>query len=319
MSPTTWANVASGAAMVIGAVWVIVALTRPLPAADVAGSAPIDPPARTPAPWASSDSSERATALAMLTAAGNIFAPDRAPWPERALADAGVEAPEDPAAPADAPPEPVAVAADPSQPPAYETIRVERTPPPAIDRELKQLHLRGVLRTGAGPAAVIQDAGDPATRGRALILRPGEPFRAGDWRVVAIDADQRRVILSRSGVNVELSLYDIPAGAAVVRRPPGPVAPLAPPGVVVRTRTPEQARADLIAAGLTEAEADEILRLAQETGATGAVAASPEPAAPALEGAPAVSDDMRALLEMMAKGVNPKSGGTKREPAPDAP
>ena len=318
-APSAWATIAAAAALASGAVWLGVAVVRPMPATPTARAA--TSPERRPTPIAESPRAvERAALLARLDEMGNIFAPDRAPWPDSAIADAADEPTHEVS---DAPVRPPIAPATPTGsagPPAYDQIEVAQTPPPAVDREMKSLHLRGIFRTPRGAAAMIQDAADTTSRGRALLLRRGQSFRNGDWRVVAIDAEGKRVILSRAGVNVELSLYDIPAGAARVAQAQAPVVQPAPPSVVVQTRTPEQARADLLAAGISAADVDEILRLAQEAPANPAIAATPEPSAPVLKSAPGVSDDMRALLKMMAEGVSP-TGGSKRpdheKPQPD--
>lgn len=296
------ATVGAAFALLGAVVWVSVAALRPMPEPEIA-----EPPApatiAAPA-LASATLESRDRLLGALASAGNIFAPDRLPWPapkqEAASGDTAEAAPDSSSPTAAATPAsaPVKIGGGAASAPAYDSIPVSAAPPPAIERDLKKLRLRGVYRDGGSRVALITGAGTPPNSARAQPRRVGETFGEESWTVVAIDDARPRVILSRAGVNVELAMRDL--GDAIARTSSRPaVAQPAPPPVVVHTRTVEQARAELLAAGVDPALVEETLSLSADI----AIAGAPEPArAPTIESIPRASEEMMELLKMMSAG-----------------
>ncbi len=294
------ATVGAALAFLSAIVWVSVAALRPMPEPEIAeppAPATIPSPALAPATLESRD-----RLLGALASAGNIFAPDRLPWPaqkqEIASGDKAEAALESSALTAAASPASAPVKIGERAAVAYDSIPVSAAPPPAIERDLKKLRLRGVYRDGESRVALITGAGTPPNSARAQPRRVGEAFGEESWTVVAIDDARPRVILSRAGVNVELAMREI--GDAIARTSSLPtVAQPAPPPVVVHTRTIEQARAELLAAGLDPALVEEALALSADI----AIADAAEPArVPSLDTIPGASDEMMELLKMMSAG-----------------
>ena len=295
------ATVAGALALLGATVWVSVAALRPLPEPDIAeppAPAAIAAPAYSPATVETRD-----RLLGSLADAGNIFAPDRMPWPAPTNNIASSDAP-DAASETSSPtsatrPESVsAMTGAVSTAPAYDSIPVTAAPPTAIERDLKKLRLRGVYRDGSARVALITGAGATPNTNRAYPRRVGETFGEESWTVVAIDDTQPRVILSRAGVNVELAMRDLGDAIAGGSSRPAAAQP-APPAVVVHTRTIEQARADLLAAGLDPALVEDTLALSADA----AISDAAEPArVPFIDTIPRASEEMMELLKMMSAG-----------------
>ena len=307
-SIAAWATGAAGVALAAGVVWIIVAAVRPLPAPVIA--APKAPPIITTPRGLGQTLAQRDALLDRLASAGNTFAPDHQPWPVE-TANANADASTDSATEKTPPAAPIARVTPPNinhtgAQASYDAIPVAQAPPPAITRDLKNLRLRGVYKSARGPVALISDIKTQKNRKESHAHRIGETFGAAEWTVVAIDNTGQRVILSRAGVNVELRMYDLGENVARVAARPAPVRQPPKPAVVVYTRTPAQVRADLAAAGLSQADIDELMTLAQEAPIP-AVAASPgrAPTASALHAAPQTPAAMADLLKMMSSGQKP--------------
>jgi hypothetical protein len=164
-----------------------------------------------------------------------------------------------------------------------------------------------------------------------------DPFREGDeftdqqhpqasWRVEAVDAAGSRVILSRSGVVVPLLLY--PEGMARPQTPePGASAAPTERTIKVVPRTRQEAAAELLAGGLTQAQVDELLHLSEldadkaaaeaaldelvaqpATDAPGDTAAKPKRRAP--------PPGMEGIVKLMREASRKKPAG-EPEPTPE--
>lgn len=321
-SAPEWALRIGAAALVTGVAVASWSLLRPLP------SPSIDPPSNVVdiprdlierAPLA-----ERERLLAQIADAGNIFAPDREPW-TRAVAQSPDDATADDDAPEEQESETAASAAlSPAQLAAaatqtgraseipFEAIPVTEAPPAGIQKDLRDLRLRGVYRTSSGPVALIGNIRDENRNG-AKPRRIGETFAEEEWTVLAIDDAGKRVILSRAGVNVQLAMYTLSAEAARVSTPtPAVAVPVTKPSVVVMTRTPDQLRRELAEAGVSPAEIEELLALAAKEQPP-AVAEAPADA-PGTGAIPDAPEGLAELIKMMSTNSGPGGeNGSRRE------
>jgi len=275
-------------------------------AAPVASSAPlwIDRPAAVAA---------RRQLLAALAEGGNVFAPDRKPWPLPRT-----EPEEAPAVTLGAEPPPPPPVRDEGGRLALEAIPltpISNKLPPALYNQARSMKLE-VLFGQQRPSRDQPDLGAVVrVGGAAQLVREGGELTVEDgaWRVLAIDPGKSRLILSRDGYNVELALPRPTAveTAVAAAQPLGARAP------VVVERSLEQARSELRAAGLAEWEIEAALRLAQRldaqakqpaAGAKGQVAATPG-SAPKVTAPPALAE----LLKLMATGQAP-AGAAAAQP-----
>jgi|GEM_PF-2859509 len=325
--PAQWAMRLGALALLAGVVWAGFSALRPLSAPTLAD--PISPPSITPSLNRFATLETREDQLAQLKVFGNIFSPDRKEW-DIALADNDAAQSKD-AAPADsasasastdATTRSIASASSPTSagPPRYEDIPVEKKPPVAIWKDLHDLRLRGVYRTDRGPIALIGNIRQKE-RSRSHARHVGEYFEDedGDWTVLAIDDVNKRVILNRAGMNVELTMFPPIEGVMSVAssQDTPPVVRPPNPSVVVHTRTADQLRAELAQAGVSAADIEELLQQAQSpptspsANQTPSVAKkttpkqSPKAIETALKSAPALSPAMADLLKMMSSGSAP--------------
>lgn len=241
--------------------WIFTAL-RPLPApVFVDDLAAISPPS--PAADDAAGVERRREILSRLNRE-NLFDAERMAWTMRA------EAP--PESPQQAP------AAQPTAAPgaAAESIAGKKlivTGPDSIPEDVKQaltgLALRGIfLPPGSQePAALISRVHAGTNPLASDVFRAGDEFEdkqhpQAKWKVMAVDAPRRRVILQRSNINVALRLYATGAPAAPLSAAPEPESPKSP---VLVARTRDEVEADLRAANLSEEQIRRLLQLAEMT------------------------------------------------------
>lgn len=229
-----WYSRTASAAFLVGVLFLGFAAIRPLPTPPApAAAAPINIP---PVYAQRSDLALREQLLTGLIATGNVFAPDREPWP-----DTIAELPE---------PEPETTAAAPAPAPlpgtgatpAVEEIQLTAMPTAAAARSLDGLTLRGLMVSGGRRLAMIE-GGTPRQRTAVDLYREGQVFSAETWKILKIDDRHDRVIIEHLGQGdvLELTLYD---SAPAVAQTPVSAAP------VVEPSSAAQARQELIDAGI---------------------------------------------------------------------
>ena len=281
---------------------------------------------------------DRRDTLAALADAGNIFAPDRKPWPTSATAAGDSEKNQTTTVI-------LGGGASASQPPPerddsgrLDLSQVILTPvtnklPPALFREASAMRVE-IIFGAVMPTPEQSQLGAVVRVGKiAQVVREGGTITTeGDgWFVFAIDPYSDRVIVSRDGYNVELRLHDainapLIAGVSTAQRP-SPLLGVQAHRIAVANVTADQVRAELTAAGLAPWEIDTVLRLAQredEPKKTDDIAnVARKESASKTDGEarpagspPAVPTDIAALLKMMATGHAP---GAPVKPAPPAP
>lgn len=240
------------AALATAVVMILALALRPLPRPPVAGVPAIGTP---PAAVTAHDSiAGREERLSGLTAAGNVFAPDRQPWAIETLT---------PGAPAlaEASPEPPAPVT--SVPPPFTTsggsvnlaeVVLTELPTAAAKKSRDALTLRGLFVSGSRRIAMIQ-GGESRRREAVELYEEGEVFSLDTWRLVHIDPDRDRVIIEHLGQGdiLELALYD---GSAV---PLAAVPTDDSPRVLPATE--DQARQDLLSAGVSGEDVDAVFDL----------------------------------------------------------
>ncbi len=322
---STWAMRAGAAALLFGVAVASWAMLRPLPSPKLDESTAVTRIPRNAAPLVSL--ADRESLLADVAGAGNIFAPDREPWRQAVAQRPGTSSETDPEDTASSEDDPATVAANlaaaNAKPGAatsltpFDAIPITESPPVAIQKDLKDLRLRGVYRTKSGPVALIGNVKDQNKNG-AKPRRVGETFGEEEWAVLAIDDIGKRVILSRADLNVQLAMYTLAAEAAqVTTQANGSAIPVLKPSVIVMSMTPEQLRRELTEAGVSPAEIEELLALAAQEDAP-VVAAATEDAAP--EAIPAAPDGLAELLKMMSTNSGPGEtggGGRAKQFRPD--
>ncbi|MCB9838797.1 MAG: hypothetical protein H6813_05620 [Phycisphaeraceae bacterium] len=293
-----WALRAAMALLGVSALWLLVVLLRPLSHGRSPEPATIPTIAEIANHPASID--ERQARLAALNRGGNLFATDRRNWPVIATTtQAGGEAPA-PDQPRQAQQQPVAIAAGDR---ALGDLEITRDVSTAIQKRLDLLRLRGVYRINGQAAAMIGQR----TNSDSETYRVGDTFADGEWRLEAIDAESDRVILSRSGQNFELTLYDtgtMRSGAAAPL--PSISATNAPGDVTIDFTSLDKVATELRDAGLPRDEINELIALSREPAADNA--GSPDPAVTADDGRPkpaippAMPPGMVQLFKAMAEG-----------------
>jgi len=235
------------------AVWFVVAIVRPMPTGGEPTTPPI--PALTAIPEHAASIDDRQRRLSSLNAGGNIFAGDRRNWPIEIAAD-------------DGPGETIELTTVRGNPDAMTPIEVGSTDidqielavnvSAAIRKRLEQLKLRGVFAIGDRKTAMIGQKTNTASEA----YREGDTFDDGEWRVVAIDVERDRVILSRSGQNFELKLYDTGAVAAAPRASIN--ATNTPGEVEIGFTSLDKVAGELRDAGMPREQINELIALAQE-------------------------------------------------------
>jgi hypothetical protein len=284
-TPLIWAGRVSVVLLGVAAVYLLVALARPLPAPGAPGGAlpePAPAPGLAPAPV-----EQREARLASLTD-DNPFSRDREAWASAELARGPGEGdgPGDAAGETAGAPEVAERPDDDRGPTSIDGIPI--TDPEDVEQTLqaayKNLELRGIVSTAAGSHAAMLSFVQSRERDRSTRFLLGEEFvddshPSHPWRVLFIDAERDRVVLRREGRNLVVPLFR----TVIVAEPepaPEAEAELTPEQDMAerRRRTIEDLRAAgvppreiaLILAALDE----ELARLAEEERA--AVAAATE-------------------------------------------
>lgn len=261
----TWSVRAALALAVIGVGLAAWSLIRPLPSGASAES--IEPLPSLSSVDRRSDRAARSRRLAELSSR-NLFSLDGLPWsdpvePEVADAtgeSAGAGAAETPKAPT--------VVERPSSadrgPPSYHSIVVSQDVRPDIGVKLKKMSLRGIYAMNGDARAIIENRNvmDDQQRPEVGRYRVDDRFGAEDgWRLLAIDTEGYRVIVSTAGYNVELALFDNrirpPVTRDVATAPGGPI-------VGVERKTEAVVRAELFESGVGAAEINELMELASK-------------------------------------------------------
>jgi hypothetical protein len=316
-----WAWRGALALLAVAGAWLVFVAVRPLPvpAADAVEGDAV-PMLSVPRPTDEANDHRRAL-LAKLSSV-NLFDAERESWSTRAQDGSGVD--------------PVAGGGKPGHrtkggklPDAKGQQAAGEGAPSVIVRgdalpeDMKQaiagLALRAVFADGRGkPVAMISRV----FAGPNPFL--ADPFSAGDefedkqfpqakWRVESVEVAERRVVLSRGGVTTALELYPL---VAAPKPAPEPAAAV-PAGPEVIVRSANEARADLISGGLSEADADRLLLLAgmsEDDAATqarlddlaAASAATADPNKPAKrKGPPPGMESIIKLMREAAKPVEP--------------
>ena len=300
-----WLLAAWGAIGVAG-VALLVTAVRPLPDVTVADAGPdFVVPGAVRGGASIGAREERLRALAM---PGNIFAFDRLAWMDEAAEEAVAQAEE---------PEPmdVEVQASTSAEVFPEEIVLTERPTSAATKSHDALTLRGLFASGDRKMAMIQ-GGESDRRKDVELYREGDVFFAKTWRILRIDAKRDRVILEHLGQGdvLELTLYDAAA--------PGLAAVVPEPAVGVAQVNGDQARADLLEAGVSADEVESVFEVlaalergedlpAVEEEAGGvAVASVPERAKKPGE-APAMPSALAELLRSMAADAQSSHNASK--------
>jgi len=275
------------------AVWFVVAIVRPMPTGGEPTTPPI--PALTAIPEHAASIDDRQRRLSSLNAGGNIFAGDRRNWPIEIAAD-------------DGPGETIELTTVRGNPDAMTPIEVGSTDidqielavnvSAAIRKRLEQLKLRGVFAIGDRKTAMIGQKTNTASEA----YREGDTFDDGEWRVVAIDVERDRVILSRSGQNFELKLYDTGAVAAAPRASIN--ATNTPGEVEIGFTSLDKVAGELRDAGMPREQINELIALAQEQPGEDAAPAeeAADPEAKKVAIPPAMPPGMVQLFKAMAEG-----------------
>lgn len=318
-SALTWINRVAAVALVGAGAFVAYMLLRPLPSVpDVMGEQPVALP---PVVNVDVPTDARRDRIAALTRQ-NPFHASREAWAIREPAPLNPDG--SPASGAPGAGGTAALAGGTSTPANIDGRSINVTDnaslPDDVKTALTGLMLRAVFEQAKDqPRALISRVHAGPNPFAADVFAPGDEFEdkqhpQAKWRVEGIDVPGRRVILSRSGVNAALELYpaytrpDRAAAAAAASVPPAPVVP------TIVARSENEARADLISGGLTEAEADRLLELArlspdQATVQAALDALAAGAAADAKAGDKAVRSapppGMEAVLEMMKKAATP--------------
>lgn len=329
-TPVVWATRAGCAVLAAGAIFAAWSALRPLPEPG-AVDAPAIPTVRHGF-GAQESLDAREAILARLSGAGNIFAPDRSDWKTQ-TADRRGQRPDGEGADepkSEAKPDPRAVAQTPPKqstttpgaPIPFDSIPVVEKPPAGVAKDLSDLRLRGVYTTPEGTVALIGTIRQKNSK-RAEPRRVGDLFGDEEWSVVAIDEVGKRVILGRAGINVQLSMWDYQSPLASAKPAAAAAPQVVKPSVVVYSRTPEQVRADLLAAGISPDEIEEVLALSESTPSE-AVAEAPKTDIVTI--IPEAPEAMTELLKMMSSDAGmPKvtpahmRERAKRRPRPTEP
>jgi len=297
-----WLRRAGLALLAVSAIWFLFVVFRPMPVGQ-ASRAPEIPGIRTIGSAAASIE-QRQDRLAALNHGGNIFASDRRNWPVESKIAAAVE---DAAETNNG----RSVTSTPTTVPAgaadIDSIKLAADAPTAIKKRLEQLRLRGVYVANGQRAAMI---GQKANQ-RSESYRVGDSFGDGEWRLVAIDETRDRVILSRSGLNFELALYD--TGTEPDAEPRASINATNTPGEVeVGFTSLDRVATELRDAGLPREQINELITLAQrqpDEANTKDTGADADPGSDSDEGhdkpvtvPPAMPPGMIQLFKAMAEG-----------------
>lgn len=262
-SATDWALRVALLLLVVAAGWLVYVLMRPLPIAEAAAAPRV--PAIPALPDTTRPTEQRRDLLSRLSAP-NLFDAEREPWSARSEAVSS----DNPAA-GDASDD---ARSNRRRGGSARTADAGGNPPgvtraDALPDDVKQalagLMLRAVFVNSEGkPVAMISRVFSGTNPFLADPYQPGDEFEdkqfpQAKWVVEEIDVSARRVVLSRNGTTTSLELYPASAAAKPEAAKPTAAEPAALPKVV--SRSANEARADLISAGLSPEEADRVLQL----------------------------------------------------------
>ncbi len=134
-----------------------------------------------------------------------------------------------------------------------EFVLTER-PTAAATKSLDAMALRGLFASGDRRVAMIQ-GGESDRRKDVELYEEGDVFFADTWRILQIDAVGDRVILEHLGHGdiLELTLYEVSAPRMAAAEPK--------PAVDVARVNEEQARADLLEAGVSADEVESVFEM----------------------------------------------------------
>ncbi|MCA9282991.1 MAG: hypothetical protein KDA30_13200 [Phycisphaerales bacterium] len=298
-------------AMVAGAAWAGWNGVRPI-AGGGEGSA-LAPDAVSRLEFAASDVAARGELLAR-AGTGNMFAADRIPWTSRRPVGPGTDTNGDGN-------EEIVTPRTKEPEPTTKVGVIQITPEGKLSSDVKkareELFLRGIRSTLDGSIAAMIAMNSYENAKYAKVFRVGDEFvdskyAKAKWRVEAVDAAQKVVVLSRSGETVALPLYDqsddararlVASGVRVGQSQTS--ATMVPR---VERQSVEEIAAALRAAGVSDAEiagllarmrSDEVLsapvKAGTEGGAPEGLDVTPALTAPA-SGAPEGIDDIFKIL-----------------------
>lgn len=337
----TWTTRGAVACALLGVLWLGFTLLRPLPEAPAVELEPFPELPRIERAPRSPD--DRGRVLALLTA-DNLFDDAREKWTRQAAA------PPSPTGASGTPDASADVAAKPASPGETlggTTIIITATDaaPDDVKKALTGLALRGIY-TPPPRAGQPASAATPVAMISRVMGTPSpllaDSYRAGDqfddashpgasWKIVAVEPAGRRVILARSGVNVALPLD--PPGSGIAPPPASSAAPDSEAGVQVVSRTPDELRAELREAGVSDEQIARLLNLAAATPEERAAQAKlrelagqapPAPAAQAPDAPPrkrrAPPPGLEAVARMLQQSpVKPGQTPVPEEPAASQP
>lgn len=314
---TVWLNRAAVAAIGLAVVWWGYAVLRPLAAPTAASEEAV--PAIPAVNHDAAPVEIRSERLARLSE-WNVFDAEREAWSGQR------EKPTEPAT-ADGQPAPAESVKPATRPVPIDGRSIDVTEAEALPSDIKAaltgLMLRGIFAPPGGgePRALISrvHAGPNPLVSDVFVV--GDEFEDAQhpqakWRVIAIDAAGRRVILQRAGVNAALDMYAAGVTAAAAAPATG-AAITSGPTVVIQTK--EEAIAVLRAAKIPEEEIARLIELAEMSADDAAAALALEELA---KGAPAKAEEGQparrpppAGLEAIAKLLQqtPEQMKTKKE------
>ncbi len=323
---SAWTGRLSAGALVLSAGWVLWSGLRPLPAAE---------PTASIAPGAIAEVSldgtpvEARQAMLARVASRNLFAPDGRPWTDRFAATPPDEDAEDETG---------------GQPGTDDDVRVVRTDggrprtgggivitdekdvPDDVKKAREALRLRGIGAARDGALFAMVSIASEHDGKRSRVLREGdeftdEKFKKAPWKVLAVDASEKSVVLGRSGVNVVLPLFESNGLMARASAPPTEGASAAPVRAIVRpaveARSAEEIAADFKAAGFSDEEIATLLEAVRGKSPATASVAAPADTRPQAK----PPDGFEDIMKMMSSGMAPpiQRGGSAGDPPPQEP
>lgn len=311
-----WALRIGAGLLVISALWFVIVVIRPLPGGEGKDAPAI--PALASVTTHASSIEKRQQRLAALNDGGNMFASDRANWPVE-IARATDTDPDPQQNGRNDPASAITIATTHED---LGSIEITTDAPSAIQKRLDLLKLRGVYAAAGDPIAMIGQR----SNSRSEQYRVGDTFADGEWRVVAIDQVRDRVILNRSGLNYELTLYNTGTQASAGAEPRTAIhATNADGEVEIGFASLDDVATELREAGLPRDQINELIALSLEQDETDEPDQADDPDADAdNEKAaipPAMPPGMVQLFKAMAEGsrdvVSPTPVKTSDEPNED--
>lgn len=266
----------AGAALAVGAaLWLALAVVKPISSAER-----VEEPPPPPIPSFESPPVERWDRREVLARLGgvNLFDAEREAWsarPRERAADGEAK----PGEPKPAPP-PAAGTLSTSIGGQSVLVTKAEALPEDVKTALTGLMLRGIyVPPGAGePVAMISRVHGGPNPMLSDVFRPGDEFEdkqhpQAKWRLIAIDQPGRRVVLQRGGINAVLSLYARAASTVA----PGASAEPKKAGATIIVQTRGEIASSLREARVSEEEIARLLELAamspEEASASAKIAA----------------------------------------------